>query len=346
MSAAEQAAARFGREFAAVRWVHRPGGFSGAGVYAGFVSGLASPVFCIKSYPPDSRIPERLDWIHAQIRRAADLGFVPRLFPAQSGGTIVRCGGRIWELTEWKPGTADFRDRPTAARLANACRAVAELHREWQPVEPTIAPFPGFARRLALLRVWTAGVPTAPGPEAGGSPAVREVVARARSVLPKWVAWAVRELAAWAGRPVPVHPCLCDIHHDHVLFTGDVVTGVIDYAAMKVDHPAVDLARLLGDLVPDDPDRTAAGLAAYRAAGGSAHVTAELVELLDRTGTVCAAANWLMRLNRSAPAGAAERLERIVRRLEREFADRPAAVETATLANPKQSCAQSLNADT
>jgi aminoglycoside phosphotransferase (APT) family kinase protein len=138
--------------------------------------------------------------------------------------------------------------------------------------------------------------------------------------LPRWVARAERELAPWTNRPVPVQPCLCDIHHDHVLFTGDVVTGVIDSAAMKVDHPAVDLARLLGDLVPDDRARTAAGLAAYRDAGGATIVTADLVELLDRTGTVCAIANWLIRLRKPAPPDVAQRLERLVGRLERGFA--------------------------
>jgi homoserine kinase type II len=323
MSAAEKAASLFGREFAAVRWEPRVGGFSGAGVYAGFLAGISSPVFCLKAYPSDAVALEELAGIHARIRQAADLAFAPRLFPAMAGKTAVEFDGRFWELTDWKPGAADFRLRPTAARLANSTRAVAELHRVWRPTEPAFAPFPAVARRLALLRDWTAGITPASDRGAGGTPAVRVVVARARSVLPRWVARAHRELATWADRPVPVQPCLCDIHHDHVLFTDDVVTGVIDYAAMKVDHPAVDLARLLGGLVPDDPDRTAAGLAAYHGAGGSTAVTADLVELLDRTGTVCAVANWLMRLGKAAPTGAAERLERLVGRLERDFAGGP-----------------------
>ena len=50
--------------------------------------------------------------------------------------------------------------------------------------------------------------------------------------------------------PVPVQPC--GAPHDHVLFDGDRVTGIIDFAAAKVDHVAADLARLFGESDPDD----------------------------------------------------------------------------------------------
>ena len=47
-------------------------------------------------------------------------------------------------------------------------------------------------------------------------------------------------------RPVPFNLCIGDVWHDHILFEGDAVTGMIDFAAAKVDHVAADLARLLG----------------------------------------------------------------------------------------------------
>jgi aminoglycoside phosphotransferase (APT) family kinase protein len=115
---------------------------------------------------------------------------------------------------------------------------------------------------------------------------------------------------------VPVQPCLCDVWHDHVLFTGEAVTGLVDYGEVKPDHPAVDLARLLGDLIGDDERRFHLGLAAYRAAGGPVEVDEHFVRLLDRTGVVCAVIHWVNELTAGSSAPNAEaRLTRLLGRL-------------------------------
>jgi homoserine kinase type II len=109
------------------------------------------------------------------------------------------------------------------------------------------------------------------------------------------------------------------VWHDHVLFTGNAVTGIIDYGAMKEDHVAIDLARLIGDLVENDDVAFAAGLAAYRSAGGRLEAPPEFVRLLDRTGVVCGVVTWLLRLAKPQaawpPRAVAERLTRLTARL-------------------------------
>jgi hypothetical protein len=140
---------------------------------------------------------------------------------------------------------------------------------------------------------------------------------------------AERSLREVDGRAVAVQPCLCDVWGEHVLFTGDEVTGIIDYGAAKDDQVAVDLARLLGDLVEDDDERFAAGLAAYRTAGGELEVPDGFVRLLDRTGAVCGAINWLLWLcdvgyDHPDPAAVAARLGRLVERVGRIWASGPA----------------------
>jgi Ser/Thr protein kinase RdoA (MazF antagonist) len=121
---------------------------------------------------------------------------------------------------------------------------------------------------------------------------------------------------------MPLQPCLCDVWHAHVLFEGEAVTGLVDYGSVKVDHVAVDLARLLGSLVEGDARRTAAGLTAYRRLRRLTQREAELVGVLDETATVLAVANWLRWLYHEGRryddrAAVTARLAGLVRRLER-----------------------------
>ena len=62
----------------------------------------------------------------------------------------------------------------------------------------------------------------------------------------------LREVRAAARITAPLQVCHGDLWHDHVLFSGEEVTGLIDFDAMKIDSRALDLARLLGSLVKDD----------------------------------------------------------------------------------------------
>ena len=123
-------------------------------------------------------------------------------------------------------------------------------------------------------------------------------------------------------RMVPLQPCLCDVWHDHVLFDENYVTGIVDYGAMKIDHPAVDVARQLGSLVEDDAAGWAAGLAAYREVRVFTSEEEELARALDVTGTIVGATKWLRWLYHDDKeftdrAAAIRRLEELVQRIEK-----------------------------
>jgi Ser/Thr protein kinase RdoA (MazF antagonist) len=102
-------------------------------------------------------------------------------------------------------------------------------------------------------------------------------------------------LSPWAG-PRPVQPCICDVWNRHLLFEGDRLTGLVDYGEAKIDHVAVDLARLLGDLAGDDEAGWQTGLAAYRSLRPLTAEEERLARVLDRSGVVLGAAAWLRRL--------------------------------------------------
>jgi Ser/Thr protein kinase RdoA (MazF antagonist) len=262
----------------------------------------------------------RLTRIHTWMKQVAHLPFVPAVLPSHELNTVVVEVGRVWDLTRWMPGTADFRANPTPTRLANACAALAQLHRAWATPVPAFAPCPAVHRRLGAFADWRQMRPRLQTPGRRGHPEQGELIRRAAEEVARLAEPAERALLPWATRPVRVQPCLCDIWHDHVLFTGEAVTGVIDYGAMKEDNIAVDLARLLGDLSGGDGGRFAAGLHAYRDAGGPTDPHPELVRLLDHTGVLCGVIVWLTRFvvegrTYPDPAAVAARLRQLITRL-------------------------------
>lgn len=310
--------ARYGAAVSGLRWTPAGGGFSGARVWRGDDES-GSSVLALKAWPADMP-PGRLDRIHVWMKQAEHLPFVPAILPSRELDTAVEGAGRVWDLTRWMPGTADFRANPTPARLGNACAALARLHRAWAPRGPGFAPCPAVYRRLRVLADWREMPRRFIGPGSCGHAELDGLIRHGAEEVARLAEPAERALLPWTTRPVVVQPCLCDIWHAHVLFTGDSVSGVIDYGAMKEDHGAVDLARLLGDLVGDDEVQFAAGLDAYRDAGGRADSDPRLVRLLDRTGVLCGVVVWLARLVVEArtypdPAAVAARLRQLVTRL-------------------------------
>jgi homoserine kinase type II len=316
--------AAYSSELARRSWEPVGGGFSGASVWKG-ISSDGSAV-ALKRWPADYSA-DRLRTIHGWVAAVAHLPFVPRILPTRTGDTFVTIDGALWDLTTWLPGEPDR--HPTDTRLAAACRAIAELHQCWfagvaGSGDPATAQgIPAIHRRLALYRSYRAWQAAGGRPAITGQARLNKKSAEAFTLLPTVIPGLERALAPWRDRPLPIGPCLCDVHAGHVLFTGDTVTGVIDYGAMKLDHPAVDLARYLGAAVTADARAFAVGLAAYRAARPPFEVPDELVYLLELSGATGGLATWLLRLAAGHPVddpqNVARRMKRMLARLRLEF---------------------------
>ena len=111
--------------------------------------------------------------------------------------------------------------------------------------------------------------------------------------MPRLVPLAIARLAPLADVPLPLQPCIRDVWHDHVLFDGDTVTGLVDFGAMQIDTPATDVARLLGSLVGDDANGWQEGLTAYSAVRPLTEQESLAVVALDTAGTILAVCNWI-----------------------------------------------------
>jgi homoserine kinase type II len=285
-------------------------GFSGAAIWR---CEAAAGALCLRAWP-DSMTEGNLHFIHHMQQSAAELAFVPRVLPARDGKTWFAHQGQLWELTQWMPGAPDENQPPSSARVAAACEALAHIHLLWEHLHPRRDRCPALARRLDALRQWQGTASSLPALDRLGEQALR--------IVDRWIAQVQAELARWQCEEIPLQPCLCDIWRNHVLFEGDRVSGIIDYGEVKIDHVAVDLARLGGSMVEDDADGWQVGLSAYRRVRPLGDSDEILARMLDRTGAILGVANWLRWLhlerrvfdNREA---AIRRLGVLVARLER-----------------------------
>ncbi len=294
-------------------WRAAPAGFSGARVWCGESAG--APRVALKAWQPGAD-PDRLRQIHAWVARAAHLPFIPEVLPGAGGTTAVAADGRLWDCSRWMPGAP--RRHPTAAELAAACTAVARLHRAWA-ADAGRGPCPGVLNRLRILAETEPLVRGGPAALPAVNPRLDPLLRRAVAAAARLAPAAARALEPWARRPLALRPCVRDLRGEHVLYDGGRVTGLVDFGAAAVDHPAVDLARFLGDAAEEGA--SAAALGAYRAAGG-ADVADDFVRLLAHTGNVCAALGWVVRVVvRREPAGPADavaaRLAGVLDRLDR-----------------------------
>lgn len=273
------------------------GGFSGAQFWR-----LTTPsgLLCLRRWPAEHPTQERLEFIQAVLWHVDHEGchLVPVPCETLSHAGYVRHAGHFWELAPWLPGKADFHADPTPSRLAAAMEALAGFHEATigfplPHPQPTLSPGV-LERRHELHRLLGGGlVRLKDAIDERVWPALAQ---RARPLLLLFarVAPAVLELLDdAAGRAAPVSPCIRDIWHDHVLFQGPRVSGLIDFGAMRPDNVATDVARLLGSLVGDDAAGWRAGLAAYEAVRPLSANEALLVTAFDRASVLLSGIHWL-----------------------------------------------------
>ncbi len=237
----------FGIAAAEVQAVPRPG-FSSASVIKVVASDQSE--YCVKQTATAATTNETLSLAYRVLSQAYQSGcdFIPVPRLAVSGQPWYERGGLRWEVCNWLPGAADFNLRPSRERLHAAVEAVAQFHAAAQCGAATWGVSPAIARRLALLRQL---------PEryralisANFTTTIEEKLPAARVLrrIPDLHPECQRQGEFFASRPWQLQPVHGDLWHDHLLFTGNRLAGMIDFSALKIDVPQLDWGRMVSSL--------------------------------------------------------------------------------------------------
>jgi len=288
--------------FASARFVHFPSsGLSGAKLWR---SDIGGDQYVLRRWPNGQMDKWRLMSINHTLCRVAEQGitFVPVPVPRLGADRFVEFDGTFWQLEPWMPGKADLADPPRLEKVAAAVEALAQFHAAASSGIATKCCYsPALGDRAQLLdELLSCGIeliqnaPTFLAPRkpwAGIAMTARSWLA----ALPRRATDIRAKLVAPLTTLRTLQPVIRDATRDHVLFTGDKVTGLVDFGALAHDHFTVDLARLAGSYGGD------AAIIDYicQSYPSSKHVPRltdsdrGLVKLLDRSGVLVAAYRWL-----------------------------------------------------
>lgn len=281
------------------------GGFSGAGIYR---LGLGGREYCVRCWPASAPDPQRLKGLHRLLEHTAVLGVTQVAVPLKSndGSTLVGQDGHWWQVEPWMPGLADYHQRPSRARLQEAMGVLARWHiaaRQFVPnaderpwfASVGAATSPGLMERVNAIQHWrTVGehtilplLKTYPDQEA------RQLLSQVWMHFQALAPVIEKRLARLLPSQVPLQPCLRDIWHDHLLFTADRLTGLIDPSACRMENVTTDLARLLGSLVEDDRGEWDFALDCYQATRTLSLTELQLLTAFDESGVLLSGITWL-----------------------------------------------------
>lgn len=278
-----------------VRVAGQGGGFSGARLWRITVGGKD---YCLRRWPVEHPPRQRLEFIHAVLRHVAAAGFdlIPIPMRDRTGQSVIEWHDALWELAPWLPGVADYQAFPTPGRLASAMQALARFHRAAASFSAgECAASPGMNQRAQQLWSLREGewAKLAKVIQPDDWPELCDVAQAFAALVPLAIQRISPHVAAAARKPVPLQPCIRDIWHDHVLFTGEAVTGIVDFGAMRRDSVAGDVARLIGSLAMDDLHQRSQALAAYESIRALSLTEREMVDVFDHSAVVLGGINWL-----------------------------------------------------
>ncbi|KAA1257770.1 Phosphotransferase enzyme family protein [Rubripirellula obstinata] len=286
-----------------------PAGFSGARVFR--VTLDSGDVFAAKQLPSGVSA-DRIAEVHSvwQALPGADFTELPTLMSFADGSTCRSIDSRYWEVSSWVPGDPLLADAD-AGQIERGAALIGRAHAASRRI--LMREQRSSSIRERYLRLRSIGetsktvlptLKTAPEIAAkysGNDPAFIATYSRAVSLLNGgWPASSERLLRSIERMTEQTLPCIYvfrDVHREHLLFERDR-THVIDFDAMRVDSPMLDLARWIGsfDLADQSPQNSIwqSSLAAYQRETTFINVgTSDQLITLHQATSWASLANWV-----------------------------------------------------
>ncbi len=276
-------------QISSAEFLGNAGGFSGARLWR-IDSDRGD--FCLRRWPKNSAV--NLAAIHQTLLVAHQAG-LPVAAPILGLGqqTITLDAEQAsWELAYWMPGSADFNLRPSRVRLEDAVKTLSQFHTV-TTVREVLGPSPGLQSRFKLMK----GAPQMSElirQAIAGSPS--QIAPMAVGLLPRLERYfkpLTHRLGNVVDRPWRLVNAIRDIHHDHVFFSGDQLSGIVDFGAMKTEARCFDLARLVGSLKMDGECPWAEAFQIYSALQEFDPGETDLIRLVHECNLVLGSLNWL-----------------------------------------------------
>ncbi len=269
------------------------GGLSGAKLWRITRGGDS---YCLRRWPMAHPTVAELTAIHGLITHLWNEGFqivpVPQLTRTQQ--TFLNLAGNLWELANWLPG--ETIEKTCAEQMTAAMEALARLHLAAANFGvPHYAAAPGLQKRLAILQNLRRGLLAQLEQAVRGAPpsALRDISLALLAHIRQALLSTLNVVEKTALVALPLQWCLRDVHVGNLLFTGNRVTGLVDFGAAAIDCVAGDVARLMGSLAGDDANLWRECLRTYQTLRPLSAEELRAVETFDVGGLIAAATNWL-----------------------------------------------------
>ncbi|MCA9241603.1 MAG: phosphotransferase, partial [Planctomycetales bacterium] len=199
----------------------------------------------LRRWPPGV-VEARLSEIHQAIAYASarGLSFLPTPFTAADGRSFVAAAGSLWEVAPWLPGDPALSTQPSDHQQRTALAALARLHLALQdlPSRPATVGKPNsLQQRSVLVHEALAAQWLREGSLRAREQYVpQDTASRLSAAVRKWLPIAADALSRVEVAALPLHTIVGDARAEHFLFTGEELTGLVDFGALRFDSPMLD----------------------------------------------------------------------------------------------------------
>ncbi|WP_437186811.1 phosphotransferase enzyme family protein [Planctomicrobium sp. SH668] len=256
------------------------------------------------SHWPVARVLERHRWL--QFLSSNRIPVATPLKDRFTGSSVYESASGSWQLEQWMPGGSSTLSEMTPNRWRSMMTTLATMHQAssrfkyqsagkgWFAVRH--APSSTLEERRLIIATWTAEKRRRATHQLQNAPRrFRESALAILSAFSQFAPQVDQQLAALEVEKVLLIPCHRDLWNEHVLFSGDTVSGIIDPTAARSEHIASDLSRLLSSFLDDSGSSWKPALDLYQSIAPLSSIDMQMIDAFRVSSIVLSGMTWVER---------------------------------------------------